>query len=402
MNILIISHAAGTPDIGPNMRTYYLGRNLVNRGHKIHIVGSGIFHKYKKSPLKKGKYTSKVMDGINYHWLPTFNYKKRNYQQVFNQLDFVFKLWQFRKKLMDISPDLIIVSSPPPFAVHIAAKIANSCNSKLIFEIRDLWPEIIEDLGNFKKTHPYILMIRFAVKKAYKLSDGVVSVKPGDLKYIRENYNLTGLTTYIPNGFDHTALLDEDFSHPAFENKGFKIVYTGALSSYYAIEYLLFAAEKLKNSHPDIKFILVGDGENKTEMEKIKKERNLNNVTFLGHLPKKHMLSVIRQGDVAFLGLRNTKANQLGISTNKLYEYMFAKKPIIASYNTDYDIVKESKAGISVVPESGFAIHEAIISLYNMSDIERNELGENGYSYLMKHHTFEKITNLYLKFIASL
>lgn len=400
MKILMITHAAGTPEIGPNMRTFYLGRKLVQRGHEVHIVGSGVFHKYHNSPLLNHNRTEfRVVEGINYRWLSTYRYKKRNLQQVINQLDFAFKLWRGMADLVELKPDVVIMSSPPPFAIYAARAIAKKSGAKLIFEVRDLWPEIIEELGNFKKSHPFLRLIGLAVTTAYRSAHGVVSVKPGDLDFIRSNYITKAKLAYIPNGFDHTAVLDEEYSHPVFSEAGFKVVYTGALSNYYAIEHLIIAAEKISNSHPSVKIIIVGEGEDRQEHEKMVREKNLSNVHLLGFLPKKNMLSIIRQGDVAFLGLRDTKANRFGISTNKLYEYMYAKTPIIASYSTDFDVVKESGAGLSIPPEDHEAIVRAIVQLYEMKSVERASMGQKGYDYLMQHHTFEKIADDYLKFI---
>lgn len=398
MKILIITHAAGTPEIGPNMRTFYLARHLTMKGFEVEIMGSGNFHKYKKSPLENKKYTTKTIEGIRYHWLPTYDYKKRNYQQVLNQLSFVWELFKMKSYVMKYNPDIILMSSPPPFAIYFGSQIAKRCKAKLIFEIRDLWPEIIKELGGFKSFHPYIKLVEHTIKYAYKKADGIVSVKPGDLRYIEENYIIKGKTKFIPNGFDHTLIYDEHFVHECFNNNKFKIIYTGALSNYYAIEYLLYAAEELKESYPKISFIIVGDGEDKSKYERIKKDRNLTNVTFLGFLPKKNMLSVIRQADVAYLGLRNTKANEFGISTNKLYEYMYAKKPILASYNTKFDLVKEAGNGLSIEPENIDALVEAIKEVYLLSAEKRGEMGEKGFNYLLERHTFEKISEEYTKF----
>src|SRR5690606_8377991 len=106
--------------------------------------------------------------------------------------------------------------------------------SRLIFEVRDLWPELIQELGNFSNNHPYMRLIQKTVNVAYRAADGIVSVKPGDLSHIQEKYNKKGRTAFIPNGYDHTAILDETFMHPVFQKESFKIIYTGALSSYYA------------------------------------------------------------------------------------------------------------------------------------------------------------------------
>lgn len=395
MNVLIISHAAGTPEIGPNMRTYYLGKNLCEAGHIVDIIGSGNFHKYSHSPLINSEYTKKVVDGINYHWLPTYEYKKRNHHQVINQLDFIFQGLKRKALWMNLNPDIIIASSPHPFCIILAQTIAKKCASKLIFELRDMWPEIIIELGKFNSLHPYIVMLNKTVKHAYKISDAIVSVKEGDLKYISENYTTKGNLKFIPNGFDMNNIQDEEYIHPVFDSNSFKVVYTGALSSYYSIDSLIKVASFVSKGFRDIEFIIVGDGEDRERLEKMSKDFGLNNCHYLGHLPKKNMLSIIKKCDVAYLGLKDTQANRKGISTNKLFEYLYTKKPILASYNTDFDLVKESNCGISVPSESPHLISEALISIYKCTKWEREEMGLRGYNYLLKNHTFEVITQKY-------
>lgn len=402
MNILIITHAAGTPDIGPNLRTYYLAKNLVDVGHSVNILGSGFFHKYSLSPIQNKSYTKKVVSGIVYHWLPTYVYKKRNHHQVLNQLDFLIQGLKNKKKWIDLKPDIIIVSSPHPLSIYIGTSIKKRTKAKLIFEIRDLWPEILQDLGNFSWYHPYISLIRKAAKKAYKEADGIVSVKEGDLDYIKSKYLVNGKTHFISNGFDHLNVLDEEYSHPILEGNEFKVVYTGALSNYYSIASLIGAAKLLRKGPQNILFLIVGDGENKAEYELLIKKYELDNVKILGYLPKKNMLSIIKQCDVSFLGLKDTKVNQFGISTNKLFEYMYAKSPVLASYNTEYDVVKKANCGISVQPDSSEEIASAVSQFYNMPEKDRIELGNNGYNYLMNNFTFERITNEYLDFIEKL
>ncbi|NVK75238.1 MAG: glycosyltransferase family 4 protein [Oceanospirillaceae bacterium] len=401
MKFLIITHAAGTPDIGPNQRTYFLGQWLSKRGHDVWIVGSAEFHKYNVKPAELyGDELNQRLNGVQYTWLKTRPYQRRNYEQVLNQFSFKNKLKGLSSRVKAYNPDVIITSSPPPFAVSIGLKWAKRCKAKHIFEIRDLWPEIIMELGGFSQKHPYISLIRQSIKKAYSNSDAIVSVKPGDLNHIRENYKTKAELKYIPNGFDHTEVLDEPYAIPSLSEGALKVVYVGALSNYYAIGSLIDAAKLLENKPVEI--LIVGDGDDREKYEQQTKSLNLSNVHFTGFLPKKNMLSIIRQCDVAFLGLKDTKANRYGISTNKLYEYMYAKKPIIASYSTDFDIVKSGNAGLSVKPESPIAIANALEEMLSMSPEERNVIGQNGYEYLMRNHTFEHISEEYLNLIDSL
>ena len=38
MNLLLINHYAGTPELGMEYRPYYLAREWVRQGHQVHIV----------------------------------------------------------------------------------------------------------------------------------------------------------------------------------------------------------------------------------------------------------------------------------------------------------------------------------------------------------------------------
>ena len=401
MKFLILTHAAGTPEIGPNQRTYFLGQWLAKRGNEVWIVGSAEFHKYHIKPAKHyNNVLEQSINGVHYTWLKTRPYTKRNYEQVLNQFSFKNKLRKLSPRVKFYNPDVIITSSPPPFAIKIGLKWAQKFDAKHIFEIRDLWPEIIIELGKFSKIHPFIQLIIRSIKKAYLMSDAIVSVKPGDLNHIRNNYPTKAKLKYIPNGFDHNEVYDESFDLSIFSKSTMKVVYVGALSKYYAINSLIQAAKLIEGKPIDI--LIVGDGVDKKKYEQQVKALNLYNVFFLGFLSKKYILSIIRKCDIAFLGLRDTESNKYGISTNKLFEYMYAKRPIVASYSTDYDIVKLGNAGLSVPPESPLAIATAFLELYNMSHDERNLMGQNGYEYLMKNHTYEYISEEYLKLIDSL
>ena len=54
MNILIINHYAGSPEMGMEFRPYYLAREWQKLGHKVLIVGGTYSHLRKKQPEKSG------------------------------------------------------------------------------------------------------------------------------------------------------------------------------------------------------------------------------------------------------------------------------------------------------------------------------------------------------------
>lgn len=99
--------------------------------------------------------------------------------------------------------------------------------------------------------------------------------------------------------------------------------------------------------------------------------------------------------DVCFVGRNNTPLFDYGVSSNKFFDYMLAKKPVISSSNKIKDPVELSGCGFVVEPESSEAIIEAILKIYNFTDNEKSELGKKGYNYVKKYHNFDYLSSLY-------
>ena len=99
--------------------------------------------------------------------------------------------------------------------------------------------------------------------------------------------------------------------------------------------------------------------------------------------------------DVLYIGWHHSELYRFGISANKIFDYLLAKKPIVHSVNAGNDPVQEAKAGISVAPESPQQIADAIVQLYQMSIAERKQMGENGRKYVEEHHSYEKLAASY-------
>jgi glycosyltransferase involved in cell wall biosynthesis len=60
------------------------------------------------------------------------------------------------------------------------------------------------------------------------------------------------------------------------------------------------------------------------------------------------------------------------------------------------DPVEQSGCGIIVEPENPEAIVEGINTLYNMSNEERETMGEKGYNYVKKYHNFDYLSDKYI------
>ena len=397
--VVFVSHAGGSPYHGPNMRSYFVARNLVKRGYRVWIVSSAHFHKYAVKPTTDGPVTHEVIDGIDYLWVRTYEYRQRNHHQVINQFDFTWKAMSVVKSMPVDNVVAVVASSPHPFVVFPARRLARRQRCPLVFEARDIWPLAIFGTGRMGKRHPYALLLKLVERYAYRKADRIVSVKRGDREYFETHFPaVIDKYRFIPNGFDTSyERLDElsaDVARSIPANK-FIVGYVGALTNVYDMDLLLDVAPDIQRDHPQVHFVIAGKGEKEAALRARARDLGLDNVTFLGFIPHKYVIALVRRFDVALMLLQATEAYRYGISANKIFEYQFAGAPIITATNTDYDDIAESRCGISLRSGDAAGLRDAIGRMVSMSGDERSAMGRNGRDWLEQHHTYEVIADRY-------
>ena len=405
MNILIINHYAGSPKYGMEYRPYYLAKEWLKLGHNVRIVAATESHLRQKKPNTSKKITFENIEGIDYIWLKTPDYQGNGIRRVFNMLSFGKTLLLNPKEfLADFTPNLVIASSPHPFITRGAKRIATTNKAKLIFEVRDLWPLSLIELGNINPLHPFVLLMQNEENFAYKESDYIVSLLSNASEYMQKHGMSKDKFLYIPNGIvaDNKTPNNKVALSPKITNKieqlkqNYKLLvcFAGSHGLANALDYLLDAALIL--SKQSIGFILLGDGPEKNNLKIKTKKNKLQNVYFFEPIQKTEVTGFLNKMDVLYIGLQKQAIFQYGISPNKLFDYMMAAKPIIQAIDAGNDIVKRSGCGISCKAENTEAIVDAIIQLKEMTEEQRIAMGKKGRKYVTKHHSYSTLAKKYL------
>lgn len=400
INILLINQYSYPPGKSNWRRHFDLFKNFSKESYNIDIICGSFVHDRKEKILNKGeKYRLINSEGIKYHVLSGISYKSK-IVRMFSMIQFFFKVLFFSKKLKD-KPDIVYASSPHPFNGLAGMYLARKYKCPFILEIRDLWPETWVAMGATTKKSVLYKVFAYIEKVLYKNADKIVTLTAN-----KDYYTSVGVdekkVEIVSNGVDlakYDSLLREESPIKFPENK-FNILYTGAHGTANCLEFILEVAKLMEND--EIIFNFIGEGEKKVELIKQSEEYNLKNVRFYSPINKNFIPSTLKNGDAMILPVRDEPLYKYGISPNKMYEYFASAKPIIFSGNVANDMVKEANAGISVEAENIKKIKEAVLSLYNMSNEEREILGKNGRKYVEENYNTKVLSKKIEKIILNL
>lgn len=237
-------------------------------------------------------------------------------------------------------------------------------------------------------------------KFAYKNCDKIVSVLPGAHLHVKTYGIHEEKITCIPNGIDleevaHPEQLDNSVNEKIPFGK-FIVGYAGSIGVSNALDSFIEAAVKF-NENKEIVFVIFGNGAEKEKL--MKKALGCNAILFFEPVKKEQFQSLLNRFDICYIGWKKESLYRFGISANKIFDYLFAAKPIIHSVDAYNDPVNDAKAGISVPPENVDAIVEAVHKIASMSIEQRAELGKNGREYVLAHHTYKALVEKYLQLI---
>ncbi len=407
MNIFLINHYAGSPEMGMEFRPYYLAREWVKMGHEVTILAANYSHIRKINPEVKGDMKIEMLDGIRYIWINTPTYEGNGIGRIRNMLAFIRKtLYKVSYFVKTFQPDVVIASSTYPSDNYVARKMAKLSGAKYIYEVHDLWPLSPMELGGMSKHHPFIVAMQHAESFAYRKADAVVSMLPNT----REHMEAHGLNLekwyYIPNGihleeWTDSVPLNGNTRRTIEEIKTTyekTLAYTGTLGLANALDSLVLSASYMD----DIAIVMVGKGPEKERLQQLISANKLNNVFMLESIPKREIPALLEMFDFLYIGLQRQALFRFGISPNKLIDYMMAGKPVIQAIDAGNNIVKEARCGIDIEPENPKAIADAVKKLRQLPQDELERMGENGREYVLQHHDYKVLAKRFVEIMEKL
>lgn len=400
INILIINHYAGSREMGMEYRHFYLARELVNMGHKVTIIAASFSHLRGQNPLPDHQFQETVEDGVSFVWIKTPPYYRNNLLRVRNVAVFLSALRVHAKRLArQYKPDVVVASSTYLLDIYPAARIARHAGARVVFELHDVWPLSLVELYDFSPNHPLIRMLAQTERASYTIADAVVSILPGATLRAQELGIANKKITHVPNGISVDNNRVDTISRAQQQLlvlKGqniFTVVYVGGFAQANALETIVESCKLLPKG---IAVVLVGKGERKNELMSLASKSGLRNLYFEEYVPKAQTFGVLESADCLYIGARASMLYRYGIGMNKLYDYMLAAKPILFGIDAPDNEVSECGCGICIEPENAKALADAIVQLKTMSPAKREEMGQRGRDYVLKHRNYHTLAQRFI------
>lgn len=331
------------PDMAGSTRSYEQARRLANAGYDVTV--------FTTSRSKQGRlFVREEVDGFSVIWCRV---------PYSNSMGFLQRVFAFLKySIISIfyvifTKSSIVYGSSTPLTVAIPGIIASfKPNTKFIFEVRDLWPEIPIELG-FLNNPLLILLSRTLEKLAYARADWIIALSPGMADGICRSRGVTDKITVIPNACDIELFegsprqsyflrnmlgLDPDITI---------VAYCGAFGFVNGVSYLVdlaIASQAFNN----VVFVAVGEGKEKPQIVSYAEESGVLGINFfvLDPFPKKTMPLILSDVDIACSFVRDYRVLEAN-SANKFFDGLAAGCCIALNHGGwQKDLIIARKAGI--------------------------------------------------------
>jgi len=410
VNILYVSQYFWPEMAAPSARVAELSRHWARAGNKVTVLTG--FPNHPTGRLAPG-YRWKIwrlvikenFDGIKVirTWLLPFP-NQRAYKRMLNHVSFC--LSAAMTGLFLSKPDLVIATSPQLLVGIAGWWLARIKRVPFVFEVRDLWPESLEAVG---MGNPSSLLHRLLASIAgflYRKSDLIVVVTPAFKDYLAEHRHVAAGKIFVVQNGVETDVFDPSRANPnlkmtlGLEGK-FVVSYIGTMGMAHGLEKLLDCAAQLQQTHPEIAFLLVGEGADKERLLSISKSHKLNNVRFVAQQSRERIPDYIHASDICLVLLKQSEIFKTVIPT-KMLEFMSCARPFILGVDGQArEIMEEAQAGVFIRPENAADLTEAVIRLAGNPEL-RSELGRNGRKYILRHFSRKQTASKYIQILKSL
>jgi len=403
MRVLFFTHYFPPEGNAPASRTYEMCRRWVRAGHEVTVITcapnapNGILYEGYRNRLIQ----SELIGGIRTRRVWTYlAANKGTFLRILNYLTYMVSAsvaGLFVKR-----PDVVIATSPQFFCGWTGVLVSRMKRVPFILEIRDLWPDSIVAVGAITSKR-VIDVLEMLEKRMYAAATHIVTVGDGYKAALLDKGIEPRAISVITNGVDRETFFpcppDEEFRKRYGLGDDFVCAYVGTIGMASGLEVVLRAATILKDrGRRDIRFLLVGGGAVKGDLEREASRQNLDNVTFVGRQSKNVIPKFLSAADACLVHLKRRELFKC-VLPSKIFEAAAMARPIILGVEGNAaNLVERAGAGICIEPENADQLVAVLVKLADDRGLAAS-LGQSGHDYVMKHFDREELAADYMNVV---
>ena len=395
--IWYINKYASPPGANGGLRGLSLAKEFKKLGHEAIVVNSRSNH-YIVKPETGGEPIGGGFT-ISHHWgVSTFTHRSITYiktsslRRILSWLHFEWGLLRLPTQKLP-EPTHIIVSSLSLLTILNGYRLARKFKSRLIFEIRDIWPLSLTIESSYSLTNPLVMVLSWIEKFGYEKADVVVGTMPNLKEHVHRVAGQTVRVESIGLGLDPDLTESLKAKPSNRKHPGIVFTYSGSIGRANALPIILDVFAEL-DPHTNIEFHLYGKGDYLQDLKQ--RYETSRNIFFHGEVARSQLMQMLQDSDALILSAENSEIWRYGQSLHKVVEYMASARPIIAVYSGFPSMIDEAECGVFVDPSNQQEIVRAITNMANLSAKKRQEIGDRGRQWIVKHRTYRKLAMQYL------
>ena len=372
-----------------NFIVYKVAEQFVKDGFEVHVLTGKPNYGYGEIIPEYRKIKDEIVNGVNVHHVNIHPRKKGRLSVIRNYLSF----WRNSKKWVrrcKMEFNCVYSMSLSPVTICSAGNLyAKKHNVRHIVHCLDLWPESVLVTNAVRKSSfVYKLLYKWS-RNIYSKATQILVSSPSFVDYFRDVLKLpTENISFVPQ----CALVENSELEPHKYGRGTHILYCGNLGTIQLIPLITEAMSKIERK--DIFFHIIGMGPMSDNLaHDIKKRRLEVNVMYYGPIVASKAAAYFKSADALYISLKGEGTVGKTIPSKLLMSMCFAR-PIIGVLSGDgRDVLINSKGGI-IAEENADSIKDAILKIADMSDKEKDHMGDLNKKYYNEHFSLEKISSL--------
>jgi glycosyltransferase involved in cell wall biosynthesis len=364
----------------------------IDFGQSVDIIVSN------NAPLKNLE--GAVSKGVNVYLLnPLVPWKEIGWR-INNLIPLYIKTWQIVKN----DPNIVLhIAAPTPVTKPFAvSELGRRLKKPMVIDVHDPW-----SADPFSYNLLPLLQTQI-MKHAINSADFVLVAHTALFK-LAKSINKNKPIELVPNCVDTELFKPKPRNKSIAESIGINahdlvVAFSGHIVDDKGLDVLVRAAQIIHQKHKNVKFLIVGDGPARKQVESLVDRLNLRGIfRFIGYVSQEAIVEYMSLADLCVAPYKPAAWFKVSLPETplKVVEYLALGKPVVMSRISDENVVSWSDGGLLIAPNQVSELASTIISLIEDEKLLKT-MGMKGRRYAEENLSWAKTAERLVEIYQSL